>query len=59
MELLQGRDLEAELQARGRLPIRELVGYVLQAASAIHEAHLRGVSRSRLPAVRTRSNHSQ
>lgn len=43
MELLQGRDLEAELQARGRLPIRELVGYVLQAASAIHEAHLRGV----------------
>jgi eukaryotic-like serine/threonine-protein kinase len=43
MELLQGRDLEAELQARGRLPIRELVGYVLQAALAIHEAHLRGV----------------
>lgn len=43
MELLQGRDLEAELQARGRLPIRELVGHVLQAASAIHEAHLRGV----------------
>lgn len=43
MELLQGRDLEAELSARGRLPIRELVGYVLQAASAIHEAHLRGV----------------
>ena len=43
MELLQGRDLEAELQERGRLPIRELVGYVLQAASAIHEAHLRGV----------------
>jgi eukaryotic-like serine/threonine-protein kinase len=40
---LQGRDLEAELQTRGRLPIRELVGYVLQAASAIHEAHLRGV----------------
>jgi len=43
MEFLLGRDLEAELAARGRLPIRETVGYVLQAASAISEAHARGV----------------
>ena len=42
MELLNGRDLEAELGLR-RLPVREAVGYVLQAASAIHEAHTRGV----------------
>jgi len=43
MELLRGRDLEAELSARGRLPIREAVGYVLQAASAIAEAHTLGI----------------
>ncbi len=43
MELLRGRDLEAELAARGRLPIREAVGHVLQAASAIAEAHALGI----------------
>jgi serine/threonine-protein kinase len=43
MELLVGRDLEAELDARGRIPIREAVGYALQTASAIAEAHARGV----------------
>lgn len=43
MELLRGHDLETELNVRGRLPLREAVGYVLQAASAIAEAHARGV----------------
>jgi serine/threonine-protein kinase len=43
MELLRGRDLEAELARRGRMPLRDAVGYVLQAASAIAEAHARGI----------------
>lgn len=43
MELLRGRDLESELAQRGRMPLRDAVGYVLQAASAIAEAHARGI----------------
>jgi serine/threonine protein kinase len=43
MELLHGRDLEAELRARGALPISEAVGWTLQACAALAEAHRAGV----------------
>src|SRR5262245_33850593 len=43
MELLVGRDLEAELAARGRLPVTEAVEYVLQACEGIAEAHAAGL----------------
>jgi serine/threonine protein kinase len=43
MELLVGRDLERELKVRGRLPPREAVDYVLQAAAGLREAHRHGV----------------
>ncbi len=43
MELLTGRDLAAELQRRGPLPVQEAVGYVLQACAAMAEAHRLGI----------------
>jgi serine/threonine-protein kinase len=43
MEYLEGHDLEAELNARGPLPIGEAVGYVLQVLSAMAEAHDAGI----------------
>jgi eukaryotic-like serine/threonine-protein kinase len=43
MELLVGRDLDRELKIRGRLPSREAVDYLLQAASGIREAHRQGI----------------
>ncbi len=43
MELLQGRDMEMELQARGALPISEAVDWTLQACAAIAEAHKAGI----------------
>jgi serine/threonine-protein kinase len=43
MELLQGRDLEVELQTRGALPISEAVDWTLQACAAIAEAHKAGI----------------
>jgi serine/threonine protein kinase len=43
MELLVGRDLDRELKVRGKLPVREAVDYLLQAASGIREAHRHGV----------------
>jgi serine/threonine protein kinase len=43
MEYLEGHDLEAELAARGPLPIGEAVGYVLQACTAMTEAHGAGI----------------
>jgi serine/threonine-protein kinase len=43
MEYLEGRDLDGELEARGTLPVEEAVGYVLQAAEAIAEAHALGI----------------
>jgi len=43
MEMLVGRDLDAELTARGRLPYAEAVDYVLQACAAIAEAHAAGI----------------
>ncbi len=39
MEFLEGRDLEAELEARGRIPTGEVIDYVLQACAAMLEAH--------------------
>ncbi|MBX3215853.1 MAG: serine/threonine protein kinase, partial [Labilithrix sp.] len=39
MEYLEGRDLDAELQARGPLPPHVAVDYILQASEALAEAH--------------------
>jgi eukaryotic-like serine/threonine-protein kinase len=39
MEYLDGHDLAAELEERGRLPIEEAASYVIQAADAICDAH--------------------
>ncbi len=43
MEFLEGNDLESELEQRGRLPVAEAVDYVLQACSAMIEAHQLGI----------------
>jgi serine/threonine-protein kinase len=43
MELLCGRDLEAELRERGRLPIAEAADWLLQACAAVSEAHAAGI----------------
>jgi serine/threonine-protein kinase len=43
MELLEGVDLESERERRGRLPYPEVVDYVLQAGSALAEAHDAGI----------------
>jgi len=43
MELLEGNDLEREVELRGPLPISEAVTYVLQAIDAIAEAHAVGI----------------
>ena len=43
MELLEGRDLEGELEARQCLPADEAVDYVLQACAALSEAHAAGI----------------
>ena len=39
MEYLEGRDLDAELQARGPLPPHVAIDYVLQVSEALAEAH--------------------
>ncbi|HEX8791944.1 MAG TPA: serine/threonine-protein kinase [Polyangiaceae bacterium] len=43
MELLKGRDLEAELQERGALRVEEAVDWVLQACAAVADAHAAGI----------------
>jgi serine/threonine-protein kinase len=43
MELLVGRDLGAELDSRGRLPVAEAVDYVLQACEGVAELHALGI----------------
>jgi serine/threonine protein kinase len=43
MELLEGRDLRAHLQTRGRLPVSEVVAIVRQVAKALSKAHERGI----------------
>jgi eukaryotic-like serine/threonine-protein kinase len=43
LEFLEGRDLEQELQARGRLPIAEAVALALQALDGLAAAHDQGI----------------
>ena len=43
MELLEGRDLRAELEARGALPLAEAMVIVLQVCEALAEAHRNGI----------------
>ncbi len=43
MELLEGRDLRAELAARGPLPPSDVVAYAVDACDALHEAHALGI----------------
>ncbi len=43
MELLRGRDLEAELRVRGPFPVAGAVDLVLQACVAIAQAHAAGI----------------
>ena len=43
MELLQGNDLNQELQSKGVLPMQDAVDYVIQACEAIAEAHAAGI----------------
>jgi serine/threonine-protein kinase len=43
MEYLEGHDLEVELETRGRLPLGQVVDYVLQALDAVASAHAIGV----------------
>ena len=43
MELLQGNDLNQELQKKGVLPLPDAVDYLIQACEAIAEAHGAGI----------------
>jgi serine/threonine-protein kinase len=43
MEFLEGKDLEALIAERGRLPEAEAIEYVLQACKAMQEAHDQGI----------------
>jgi eukaryotic-like serine/threonine-protein kinase len=43
MEFLEGEDLEDYIARRGRAPIDEAIGYILQASEAIAEAHALGI----------------
>jgi eukaryotic-like serine/threonine-protein kinase len=43
MELLNGNELEIEMERRGALPVGEAVGYLLQAIDAVAEAHAAGI----------------
>ncbi len=43
MEYLEGHDLDVELETRGKLPLGQVVDYVLQALDAVASAHAIGV----------------
>jgi len=43
MEFLEGQDLQAVMDARGRLSVREAVDYVLDVCKAMDEAHRAGI----------------
>lgn len=43
MEFLDGQDLEQLLESRGPLPLREVIGYLVQTAEALGEAHRQGI----------------
>jgi len=47
MELLEGRDLEQQLRASGRLEPRQVVAIVAQLARALGKAHERGINAPR------------
>ncbi len=40
MEYLEGQDLAQLLEVRGRIPVGEAVGFVLQAIEGVHHAHV-------------------
>jgi serine/threonine-protein kinase len=43
MERLEGQDLRAMLDQRGRLPLEEAAGYLMQALEALAQAHAAGI----------------
>jgi len=43
MEFLEGRSLSSLLESRGRLPVEEVIGWVLETCCAIAEAHDQGI----------------
>ena len=43
MEYLEGRDLMAEIEARGIIPVAEATGYLMMACEAMAEAHDLGI----------------
>src|SRR5207244_2992034 len=43
MEYVEGKTLEQLLREKGRLPVRQAVGYAIQAARALEHAHERGL----------------
>jgi serine/threonine-protein kinase len=43
MEYLDGNDLDAEVKARGPLPIAQAVDWVLEGCEAVAEAHTKGI----------------
>jgi serine/threonine-protein kinase len=43
MEYLEGRDMEALIRSREKLPLSQLVGYVLEACEGLAEAHAAGI----------------
>jgi serine/threonine protein kinase len=43
MELLRGHEVAQELELRGKLPVGDAVGYVLQACAGMAEAHRMGI----------------
>jgi serine/threonine-protein kinase len=43
LEYLEGRDLKRELNKRGRLPVAEAVGYLIQACAGVAAAHSAGI----------------
>ncbi len=43
MEYLEGRDMEALIRSGDKLPVSQLVGYVLEACEGLAEAHAAGI----------------
>jgi CheY-like chemotaxis protein len=43
MEFVDGRDLATEVQARGPLPVDEVIDYIMQAARGLEYAHGKGI----------------
>ena len=45
MEYVEGKSLDDMMRCRGRVPFREAVGYILQAAKGLQHAHERLIHR--------------